>query len=105
MTRRLSNLAIAASLLLTAAIAILWLRSYHLTDKLTLTRDDGLRSLRSAQGRVVLGLYLANYKIRPSETYGFAYAQAESSPAQWDLMGMLFLCYDPSVKLVEWQHA
>jgi predicted RNA-binding Zn-ribbon protein involved in translation (DUF1610 family) len=103
--RRLSNLAITTSLLLTAALCILWLRSYHLTDKLTLTRDDGTRSLRSAQGRVVLGLYLANYKLRPGEPRGIAYAKDQPGPAELDLIGVLFLCYDSSAKLVHWQHA
>jgi len=103
--RRLSNFAIASLLLLAAAICILWLRSYHLSDKVTWTRDDGRRSLRSAQGRVVLGLYLANYSFRPGEVRGVVYIRDEPSSPQGDLMGVLFLCYDPSVRRVEWQHA
>jgi hypothetical protein len=105
MLHRLSNFAAATAVLLTAAICFLWLRSYRLSDKVTLTRDDGTRSLRSAQGSVVLGLYLANYKPRPTEPSGIAYTRGEPSSAQWDLMGVLFLCYDSSAKLVEWQHA
>lgn len=105
MLRRLSNFATATAVLLTAAICFLWLRSYRLSDKVTLTRDDGTRSLRSAQGQVVLGLYLANYTVRPGDARGIAYTRGEPSSAQWDLMGVLFLCYDPSAKLIRWEHA
>jgi predicted RNA-binding Zn-ribbon protein involved in translation (DUF1610 family) len=105
MIRRLSNLAIASSFLLAAAICVLWLRSYHLTDKLTLTRDDGIRSFRSAKGRVVLGLYLANYKFGPGDVRGVAYTREEPTPADVDLLGALFLCYDPSAQLTDWRRA
>jgi hypothetical protein len=102
--RRLSNLAIATSLLLTAAIGILWLRSYHLTDKVTLTRDDGMRSLRSAQGRVVLGLYLADRSSQPGDIHALKYTRDEPSSAQLELMGVFLLCSDSSAKLAHWQH-
>ena len=105
MTRRLFNLAIAASLLLTLAIGVVWLRSYRLTDKVVWTRDDGTRSLRSAQGRIVLGLYLADRTGRPGDVHGLTYVRDAASPAQWDMLNVLFLCYDASARLVHWEHA
>jgi hypothetical protein len=106
MARRLFNLAAAASLLLTVAVCVLWSRSYDLSDKVTLTRDDGLRTLRSAEGRVVLGLYLADRSGRAAagEVRGLTYVRDAASSAQIELFTVLLLCSDPTARLVQWEH-
>jgi hypothetical protein len=52
--RQLFNIVAALSLLLCVAACALWMRSYWLTDKVEWRCDGGWRSVRSAEGRVVV---------------------------------------------------
>src|SRR5438105_15945522 len=102
MIRRLINLAAVAALLLTTATCVLWSRSYRLSDKITWTRDCGQSSLRSAQGHVVFHLYQADRWAGAGEVCGLRYIRDAADPPTIELLGLLFLCSDPSVRLVHW---
>ena len=61
LARWLFTLLSAASLLLCVAIVVLWVRSYRLTDLIEWRGDRGWRSVRSAEGRLVVGLLVADW--------------------------------------------
>jgi hypothetical protein len=108
MKRRLFNLAAAVSLLLAVAVGVLWVRSYTLSDQVVWRREDGVRFLRSAQGRVVvrLNIFYGSAAPRPlgnpGERYGLTYARGKAAPAGSDLMRVLLLCFDHNAKARHW---
>src|SRR4051794_32915499 len=75
MKRRLLNVAAAASLLLCVTVCVFWLRSYCLSDQLRWRRVDGQRSVLSANGHVVLGLWLADHANLQADWYGLKYTR------------------------------
>ena len=103
--RRLVKIAVtttvALSLLLSAALAVLWYRSYRLTEKVTWTRTDGQRSLRTAHGHVVFALY--DGPARPVDPRGLKYTHDQPSGPEHDLTWVLILCSDRTSKLVRWE--
>lgn len=102
MTRRLLNLATALSVLLLAAVTVLWTRSYTCSDQVAWTRDDGRRSARTAAGRVVVSVHLADRADRRKE-HGFTYERGEPRAGAWELVSVLLLCSDPTARLVQWE--
>jgi hypothetical protein len=111
LARPLFTLTAATSVLLTLALCTLWSRSYDRSDKLTWTRDDGVQTLRSAQGRVVLGLYLAS-RPNPNTLAAAAatarplrYERVEAASPDVELFSILVLCSDASTRLVQWNRA
>jgi len=105
MLRRLFNLVTGASLLLTAAIALLWWQSYTRSDKITWSQDHSLTTLRSAQGCAVLHLYRPERSIRSGDIRGLHYTQDLPTSAQLEMLGVFLLCSDSSVRLVHWNRA
>jgi hypothetical protein len=105
MMRIFSRLLAVFPLLACVAIGVLWARSYAGSDKLVWTRDDGQRSLRSAQGQVVLGIYLANGPGRTStgDDYGLKYERGGPAPAAMELMTILMLCSDRTATTIYWE--
>ena len=93
----------ALSLLMCVAACVAWWRSYERSDKVVWTRDDGQRSLRSAQGEVVLSLYLADWSDRPDKARGLRYTTDLPTSGAFELMTPLLLCYDPTAQVVRWQ--
>ena len=93
------------SLLLCMAACIMWARSYDASERLVWTRDDGRRTLRSAEGRVVLNLNLADWSARNDIVRGVTYTRDTASGAQLELLLPLFLCYDPTAVFVQWERA
>jgi hypothetical protein len=91
------------SVLLCTATCVFWVRSYRLTDKVSWTRADGQRTLRSAYGHVVLGLYQADTPAPSNDPRGLKYTRDQPSGPQMDLQWVLLLCYDPSARLVQWE--
>jgi hypothetical protein len=91
------------SLLLCAAACVTWWRSYERSDQVEWTRDDGVRSLRSAQGDVVLNLYPADWSDRADKRRGLRYTSDLPRSAAFELMTPLLPCYDPTAQLVQWQ--
>lgn len=77
---RIFNVSSAVSLLLCVIVCLLWVRSYGLTDEVRWRRLDGERSIRSAQGRVLLELYLGDRSDRPTEWFGLQYVRGASRP-------------------------
>lgn len=51
----------AVSLLLLVTVCVLWVRSYFLSDRITWKRSDGMRSIQTASGHIVLDLRLSDY--------------------------------------------
>ena len=105
MLRRLFNLVTGASLLLTAAIGFVWWQSYDRSDKITWSQDHSLASLRSAQGCAVLHLYRAQRTIQSGDGRGIRYIRDLPASAQLEMLSVLLLCSDSSVRLVHWEHA
>src|SRR4051794_40293006 len=99
MLRRLINVATGASVLLTAAICILWWHSYDRSDKITWSQDSGLSMLRSAPGRAVLYVFRADHWGRPGDMRGFQYTRDAAASPELEMFSVLLLCYDPSAEL------
>src|SRR4051812_10002020 len=102
MLRLLSNLATAASLVLTVAVCILWHRSYDQSEKLTWTRDHAMHSLRTAQGSLVFGLYQASFPILADAPRGLKFERDLPASAQLEMMTVLLLCSDASARTTYW---
>ncbi len=80
MKHKLLSFAAALSLLLSVAVCVLWVRSYGLSDQLDWRCDGGWRSVRSAQGRVAVGLLLADWSGQPADFYGLKYERGKPRP-------------------------
>jgi hypothetical protein len=106
-TRRLFSFCCGLSLVLCLGACVLWARSYGWSDKVVWTRDDGQRSVRSASGRVVVHLSLADLTGRPDVKRGLTYTRDTASVADGviELILPMFLCYDPTATWVQWQRA
>jgi len=105
MFRRLFNLATGASILLTIGVGVLWWQSYARSDKLSWSGDRAYSSLRSAQGRAVLYLYHADFPIRHNDdNRGMQYARELAASPDLEMLGILLLCSDSSVRTVHWNH-
>ena len=83
MRRKLFNLAAALSLLLCVAVCVLWARGYGLTDQIVWNRADGVRSIGSSRGRVVLALHVSKRARVSPYGYGFHHSRDKSSPANF----------------------
>jgi hypothetical protein len=105
MLRTLLNLAATLALLLTIAICVVWQRSYAASDRLMWVRDDGWRSVRSAQGRLVLSITLADMSGRLLDRRGVRYERDPAMPATVELLTIYLLCADASAKVVHWERA
>jgi hypothetical protein len=105
MFRRLFNLATGASVLLTAAIGLCWWQSYACSEKVTWCRDNQLTYVRAAPGRAVLYLYRANYPLTSRDVRGVQFSREAAASSQLEMLTVLLLCSDSSVRLVHWQHA
>src|SRR3954462_4973205 len=82
MTRWLFNVLVVFSLLLCTAVAVLWVRSYGLTDQFIWTRGDGTRSVGSARGCVIAALYWSDRASSgASASYGLKHGRDKSSAA------------------------
>jgi hypothetical protein len=103
MRRRLFNLVAALSLLLTAAVCVLWARSYRLSDQLTWQRHDGTRWAHTAQGHLVLGHWLSDQSGQAASLYGLTYARDAARPAISELFWMLAGCFNRGETNVTWQ--
>ncbi len=86
MWRRLFNLAAALSLLLCVAVCVLWARSYGLTDQIVWNRADGVRSIGSYGGRVVLALNESTRARISAYGYGFHHSRDKSSPVNFSVV-------------------
>jgi hypothetical protein len=89
--RHLFTLCSALSLLLCVAVCVLWVRSHGLTDKVVWRRIDGERSIRSAEGRILLALYLRDRRGEPAEWYGLEYTRSRANPVGFELYTTLFM--------------
>ncbi|MDB5172858.1 MAG: hypothetical protein JWN51_1631, partial [Phycisphaerales bacterium] len=88
----------ALSLLLCAATCVLWVRSYRLSDQLDW--DGGWRSVRSAQGQIVVGLFLADRSGHPAEFHGLRYQRDEAfRPFNY----LLILSLEPGDTNLSWE--
>src|SRR4051812_16625415 len=105
MFRRLINFATGASLLLTATICFLWWQSYARSDKVTWSSANDLTYLRAAPGRAVLYLYRANYPHHSRDARGLRFGRDAAAAPELEMMSVLFLCSNPSARLVQWEHA
>lgn len=106
MLRRMFNFAAAASLLLTLGIGLLWWQSYGSSDKVAWSGDRAYTSLRSAQGRAVLYLYRADFPIRHNtDDRGLQYGREGAASPDLEMLSVMILCSDSSVRLVQWNHA
>ena len=99
MRRKLFNLAAALSLLLCVAVCVLWARSYGLTDQIVWNRADGVRSIGSSQGRVVLALHVSE-RVRSPYAYGFHHSREKSSPANF---ASVHVSIDPGSTHADWE--
>ena len=105
MLRRLFNLATGASLLLSAAIGFFWWQSYGRSDKVAWSGERAYTSLRSAQGRAVLYLYRTDFPIRhATEDHGVRYVREVPASPDLEMLTVLLLCSDSSVRMVHWTH-
>jgi hypothetical protein len=77
--RRALSFFSALSLLLFIAVAVLWLRSYGVTDQLLWRRTTGYYHVRSAPGHLVIEMNISDWSQAPAEFYGLKYAN-ESPP-------------------------
>ena len=77
MRRRLFTLCSGLSLLLCAAVCVLWVRSYGLTDQIFWRRSDGLRCIGSARGYVVVQLNVGDASGKPAEDDGLHYMRMQ----------------------------
>jgi 4-amino-4-deoxy-L-arabinose transferase-like glycosyltransferase len=100
LARHLFTLCSASSLLLFVAVCVLWVRSYRVSDQLIWRRIDGFRSLRTAQGHVVLDLYLGDRTGGPADFYGLKYQRDSVSPAGNEGLGALNV--DPGDTWIDW---
>ena len=105
MFRRLFNFATGASLLLTAAVCLLWWQSYARSEKVTWSRDNHLTYLRAAPGQAVLYLYHAKYPLLSRDVRGLQFSRDTATSPQLEMFSVLLLCSDPSARLVQWEHA
>jgi hypothetical protein len=106
MTRKLSILFAAISLLACAAVCTTWARSYARSEKLTWRGEHGQHSLRSAPGHVVLSLY-AWYPAGPGPIRGkpgLSFERDQPTPATLELMTIFLLCSDATARTAHWEH-
>ncbi|MFI5377884.1 MAG: hypothetical protein ACHRHE_01140 [Tepidisphaerales bacterium] len=75
--RHIFTIARALSLLLCGAACGLWVRSYWLSDRLSWPSVRGWRSVYSAQGYVVVSLYVGDLSGRPADFYGPRYKRGD----------------------------
>lgn len=73
MRRRLFNFVTAASLLLCVAACVLWVRSFFLTEQLTLRCKGGWRTVQTGKGQLAIRLLLADWSNVPADTFGPKY--------------------------------
>jgi len=92
----------AVSLLALIATGILWARSYARSDHLVWTGEHARHSVRSAPGRVVLGIYEGPAQMR--DPRGLKYERDEPTPATLELMTIYLLCSDSTARVVHWEH-
>src|SRR5207253_2204019 len=103
MRRRLFNIATALSLILCAAVCLLWIRSYWYTDRITQQRANGERSMRTRQGHLVVGSFVAEGSRVPSQACGFFYQSDLASPPNVDLLAILYIYPDARNRVIHWE--
>jgi hypothetical protein len=102
MRRRLFNLCLALSLLGCAAVGVMWVRSYKLSDGFEWNRIGGARSVRTGQGYVAVSLFVGDLSGRPADYYGLKYQRlSEYRPYNW----LLLLCSSRGDTSVSWERA
>lgn len=91
MKRRLLNFVAALSLVLCAASVAAWVRSQRGSDRLAWGRADGLRSVESARGHLVVDWVVDPRPGRSADFRGLRYTRGDAlSPINY----LLFLCTD-----------
>ncbi|HEY7117350.1 MAG TPA: hypothetical protein VH475_12230 [Tepidisphaeraceae bacterium] len=101
--RRLTTVPATLSLLVCFATCVLWARSYARSDHLVWTGDHTRRSLRSAPGHVVLGIYAGPASMQ--DPRGLKYERGDPTPATLELMTIFLLCSDATARFIHWEHA
>jgi len=104
-TRRLLYFLTALSLLLFVATAVLWVRSYVLSDKFARWHPGGVYSARTARGHLVVEMWRGDRSLRPGERYGFVYERDDVYPAALEVIPRLYVYPDPSVSESKWHRA
>jgi hypothetical protein len=88
MRRCLFNIVAGVSLLLCAAVSVLWVRSYRVSDQVDWRNARGWRSVQSAEGHVVVSMLVADWSRHPEEFRGPRHVREEArAPINW----LLFL--------------
>lgn len=101
--RRIFIVCSVLSLLMCAAVAVLWARSYAYSDRLTSHRADGYRSIRAVQGQVVVAIDLG-FPPAPGQSPSWDYKREQLGLV--DLFDpVYFLCYNAGETIVTWSHA
>src|SRR5438874_8530456 len=68
LARYLSTFTCILSLLLCAFTVILWFRSYKFTELVTWQNNRGWREIRTATGKLVLGLLITDWHADPQDS-------------------------------------
>ena len=67
----------AVSLIACIGVCVLWGRSYRLSDQFMWRGEEGWRSVRTAQGSIVMGRLRSDWSGRPPDFYGLRYERAK----------------------------
>jgi len=75
MRRRLFTLCSALSLLLFAAVCVLWIRSYGLSDQLDWASEGGSGAVHTAAGHLVVGMFRGDCSRQSADFYRMKYTR------------------------------
>lgn len=87
-----------------AAVCLLWARSYRQSDQFIWRHDDGERSVRTAQGHVVLWIHSYPGATRQQrQTPGLLYERKASHLAEEDYFWINLLCHSRGDEDIRWE--
>lgn len=97
--RRLFNVAALVSLLLLAATAVFWARSYRLTERVNWFNAAGARTIATGPGHVMVQFSLGDWSSHAATFHGPQYTR---EPAGGTFNYLLFLCHEAGQRFTNW---